>query len=222
LTAERVPATATASVWNIANALTVLRTLLVPLFVWLLFAEGGHETGWRIAAAVTFAVASVTDRLDGEIARSRGLVTDFGKIADPIADKALTGTALVGLSMLGELSWWVTIVVLVREIGITLLRFVVIRHGVMPAGRGGKVKTVVQGVAVLLYLLPLTGTAHVVAAIVMGVAVVLTVATGIDYLAQAYRLRSTSERTRNRAALRQGAAAGPEVDEVAAGQGGEG
>ena len=108
-----------------------------------------------IAAAVTFLIAAVTDRLDGDIARRRGLVTDLGKIADPIADKALTGTALVGLSLLGELSWWVTVVVLVREVGITLLRFVIIRHGVLPAGRGGKVKTAVQALAILLYLLPL-------------------------------------------------------------------
>jgi CDP-diacylglycerol---glycerol-3-phosphate 3-phosphatidyltransferase len=213
------------SVWNVANALTVLRILLVPVFVWLLLAAGGHESGWRIAAAVTFVVAGMTDRLDGEIARSRGLVTDFGKIADPIADKALTGTALVGLSILDELSWWVTVVVLVREVGITLLRFVVIRHGVMPAGRGGKVKTAVQGLAVLLYLLPLSGIAHAIAVLVMACAVVLTVATGIDYLAQAYRMRSTSERTRSRAVARDAAArpeVGPEVGEVAAGQGGEG
>jgi CDP-diacylglycerol--glycerol-3-phosphate 3-phosphatidyltransferase len=214
--------TAPVSVWNIANALTALRIVLIPVFVLLLFAGGGDETGWRIAAAVTFVVAGVTDRLDGEIARSRNLVTDFGKIADPIADKALTGTALVGLSMLGELSWWVTVVVLVREIGITLLRFVVIRHGVMPAGRGGKVKTAVQALAILLYLLPLTGTAHTIAVVVMACAVVLTVATGIDYLAQAYRLRATSERTRTRALARGGGAAVAGVDEVAAGQGGDG
>ena len=191
------------SVWNVANGLTALRFVLVPVFAWMLLAEGGHDTGWRVAAAVTFVIATVTDRLDGDIARRRGLVTDLGKIADPIADKALTGTALVGLSLLGELSWWVTVIVLVREVGITLLRFVIIRHGVMPAGRGGKVKTAVQSLAILLYLLPLSGSAHVVAVVVMACAVVLTVVTGVDYLAQAYRLRSTSERTRLRAVRRQ-------------------
>jgi CDP-diacylglycerol--glycerol-3-phosphate 3-phosphatidyltransferase len=197
------------SVWNLANGLTALRFVLVPVFAWLLFAEGGDDDGWRIAAAVAFLVASMTDRLDGDIARRRGIVTDLGKIADPIADKALTGTALVGLSLLGELSWWVTAIVLVREIGITVLRIVIIRHGVLPAGRGGKVKTAVQALAILLYLLPLSGSAHVVAVVVMACAVVLTVVTGIDYLAQAYRLRSTSERTRLRAVRR----------EVATGQG---
>ena len=197
------------SVWNVANGLTALRLVLVPVFAWLLFVEGGNDPEWRIAAAVVFFVAAMTDRLDGDIARRRGLVTDLGKIADPIADKALTGTALVGLSLLGELSWWVTVVVLVREIGITLLRFVIIRHGVLPAGRGGKLKTVVQGLAILLYLLPLSGSAHVVAVVVMACAVMLTVVTGIDYVAQAYRLRSTSERTRLRARRR----------EVATGQG---
>ena len=206
---------------NVANLLTVSRLILVPVFLLTLFAGDGHATGWRVVATAVFTVASITDNLDGRLARKLGLVTDFGKIADPIADKALTGTALVGLSMLGDLSWWVTVVVLVREIGITLLRFVVIRHGVMPAGRGGKVKTAVQALAILLYILPLTGTAHAIAVVVMACAVVLTVATGIDYLAQAYRLRATSERTRSRALARGGAAVAG-VDEVAAGQGGEG
>jgi CDP-diacylglycerol---glycerol-3-phosphate 3-phosphatidyltransferase len=211
------------SVWNLANGLTALRLVLVPVFAWLLFVGDGHESGWRVAAAVTFAVAAMTDRLDGDIARRRGLVTDLGKIADPIADKALTGTALVGLSLLGELSWWATVIVLVREIGITLLRFVIIRHGVLPAGRGGKVKTAVQGLAILLYLLPLSGSAHVVAVVVMACAVLLTVVTGIDYVAQAYRLRSTSERTRLRASRREVRSAHDvgEVGEVTAGQGGD-
>ena len=104
---------------------------------------------------MVFAVASVTDRLDGDLARRRSLVTDFGKIADPIADKALTGAALIGLSALDELPWWVTVVILVRELGITLLRFWVIRHGVIPASRGGKLKTLLQTVAIGLYVLPL-------------------------------------------------------------------
>ncbi|HEY3201681.1 MAG TPA: CDP-alcohol phosphatidyltransferase family protein, partial [Actinomycetes bacterium] len=117
------PVAQSASVWNIANALTVLRLLLVPVFAVFLFHDDGNDTGWRVAAFLTFVVASMTDRFDGDLARRRGLITDFGKIADPIADKALTGTALVGLSALGELPWWVTVVVLVREIGVTLLRF---------------------------------------------------------------------------------------------------
>ena len=107
------------SAWNIANALTVLRLVLVPVFAVALFHDGGHDDGWRIAAWGVFAIASLTDRFDGEIARRRGLVTEFGKLADPIADKALIGTALVGLSMLHELPWWVTVVILVREVGVT-------------------------------------------------------------------------------------------------------
>ena len=193
------------SAWNLANALTVLRLLLVPLLAWLLLRDGGEDDLSRVAAFVTFSVAMVTDRVDGELARRRGLVTDFGKIADPIADKALTGTAFVGLSLLGELPWWVTVVVLVRELGITVLRFVVIRHGVMPAGRGGKLKTGLQGLALGLYLLPLPASWHPVEVAAMAVAVVVTVVTGIDYAAQAARLRRTSART----AARRPRAAGP-------------
>ena len=109
----------TVSDWNIANALTLLRILLVPVFAVVLFTDGGHHTGWRIAACGVFAVASITDRIDGELARRRHLVTELGKLADPIADKALIGMALIGLSALGELAWWVTVVVLARELAVT-------------------------------------------------------------------------------------------------------
>jgi CDP-diacylglycerol--glycerol-3-phosphate 3-phosphatidyltransferase len=169
---------------NAANALTVLRLVLVPVFVACLLAGG---TGWRVAAFVVFGVASVTDLLDGRLARSRGLITDFGKIADPIADKALTGAALVTLSALGELAWWVTVVILVREISVTLLRFWVIRRGVIAASRGGKLKTLLQVVAIALYVLP--GPPAVVREVVMGAAVAVTVVTGIDYAVRAVRLR---------------------------------
>ena len=182
------------SAWNVANYLTVLRLALVPLFLVLLLGRDGTDDGWRIGAALVFALASYTDRIDGQIARSRGLVTSFGKLADPIADKALTGAALIGLSLLGELPWWVTVVVLVREIGVTLLRFVVIRHGVMPASRGGKLKTLLQGLAIGLYLLPLSGLAASTRAPVMALAVLVTVATGLDYVVRAVTLRRTSAR----------------------------
>jgi CDP-diacylglycerol--glycerol-3-phosphate 3-phosphatidyltransferase len=182
------------SAWNIANALTVTRLVLVPVFLVLLLHDDGVDGVWRVAAFATFAVASVTDRIDGQIARRRGLVTDFGKIADPIADKALIGAALVGLSVLGELAWWITVVVLVREIGVTLLRFFVIRHGVMPASRGGKVKTLLQAVAIGLLVLPLEGWLHEMALLTMYVAVVVTLVTGADYVLRALRLRRTSER----------------------------
>ena len=136
-----------------------------------------------------FAVASITDRFDGEIARKRGLVTEFGKLADPIADKALIGAALVGLSMLGDLPWWVTIVMLVREVGVTLLRFWVIRHGVIAASRGGKLKTLLQTMAIGLYVLPLSGWLHDVAWVIMLAAVVVALVTGADYVGRAVRLR---------------------------------
>lgn len=184
------------SVWNIANALTALRLLLVPVFWVLLIHQDGADPGWRTAAFAVFAVASLTDRYDGELARRRGLVTDVGKIADPIADKALIGAALIGLSMLAEISWWVTVVVLVREVGVTALRFAVIRHGVIAANRGGKAKTLLQTVAIGLYVLPLGGVLHAVAAVVMAVAVIVTVVTGAHYVAQAVRLRRTSIRAR--------------------------
>jgi len=182
------------SAWNIANYLTVLRLLLVPVFLVLLLAREGQDDLLRLAAAGVFLLAAVTDRVDGQIARSRGLVTSFGKMVDPIADKALIGGALVGLSVLGELPWWVTVLVLVREIGVTLLRFVVIRHGVMPAGRGGKLKTVLQVVALTAYLLPLPEALQPVAVAVMAVAVLVTLVTGAEIAFQALRLRTTSER----------------------------
>ncbi len=186
--------TAAVSSWNIANYLTVLRLALVPVFLVLLLGRDGEDDGWRIGAALVFALASYTDRIDGQIARSRGLVTSFGKLMDPIADKALTGGALIGLSLLGELPWWVTAVVVIREVGVTALRFVVIRHGVMPASRGGKLKTLLQGVAIGLYLLPLDGLAASTRAPVMALAVLVTVVTGVDYVVRAITLRRTSAR----------------------------
>ncbi|MEU4542830.1 CDP-diacylglycerol--glycerol-3-phosphate 3-phosphatidyltransferase [Nonomuraea dietziae] len=179
------------SPWNIANVLTVLRLALVPFFVVCLFLPGD---GWRVAALVVFGVASLTDHLDGELARRYHLITDFGKIADPIADKALTGAALVSLSMLHELPWWVTLVILARELGITALRFVVIRHGVIPASYGGKVKTALQIAAIVLYLLP--GVPEVLRWVVMGAALVVTVVTGADYVVRAIRLRQVAKRAR--------------------------
>lgn len=177
---------------NIANILTVLRIVLVPVFIAVLLTAGGHQSSWRIAAFGVFALAIATDRYDGVLARRYGLVTPFGQLADPIADKALVGAALVGLSVLGDLAWWVTAVILVREIGITVLRFSVLRHGVIPANRGGKLKTMVQSLAIAGYLLPLTGHWHTAAAVLMGLAVALTLITGIDYLVQALRPRPKS------------------------------
>ncbi|MDI3406000.1 CDP-diacylglycerol--glycerol-3-phosphate 3-phosphatidyltransferase [Streptomyces cavernicola] len=178
-----------ASLWNIANILTMLRLVLVPVFVVLMLAEGGYDPVWRAFAWAAFAVAMITDVFDGHLARTYNLVTDFGKIADPIADKAIMGAALICLSSLGDLPWWVTGVILGRELGITLLRFWVIRYGVIPASRGGKLKTLSQGIAVGMYVLALTGPLATLRFWVMALAVVLTVATGLDYVRQAIVLR---------------------------------
>ncbi|MFC8570838.1 CDP-diacylglycerol--glycerol-3-phosphate 3-phosphatidyltransferase [Streptomyces sp. NPDC057245] len=178
-----------ASVWNVANLLTMLRLLLVPAFVALMLGNGGYDPAWRSFAWAAFAIAMITDLFDGHLARTYNLVTDFGKIADPIADKAIMGAALICLSALGDLPWWVTAVILGRELGITVLRFVVIRYGVIPASRGGKLKTLTQGVAVGMYVLALTGPLATLRFWVMAAAVVLTVATGLDYVKQAIVLR---------------------------------
>lgn len=178
-----------ASVWNIANLLTMLRLVLVPAFVALMLADGGYDPAWRSLAWAAFAIAMITDLFDGHLARTYNLVTDFGKIADPIADKAIMGAALICLSALGDLPWWVTGVILGRELGITLLRFIVIRYGVIPASRGGKLKTLTQGVAVGMYILALTGWLATLRFWVMAAAVVLTVVTGLDYVRQAIVLR---------------------------------
>lgn len=167
--------------------LTGVRLVLVPVFLVALFVGDGHETVWRTIAFVVFSVAVITDRFDGALARSYGMVTEFGTLADPIADKALIGAALIGLSLLGDLPWWVTVVILTREIGITVLRFAVLRHGVIPASRGGKLKTLVQAVAIGLFVLPLSGAWLSGAWVVMWTAVVLTVVTGVDYVVSAIR-----------------------------------
>jgi CDP-diacylglycerol--glycerol-3-phosphate 3-phosphatidyltransferase len=186
-----------APVVNLPNALTVLRVLCVPLLAVLLAADDGQLGPARDAAALVFVLASVTDLMDGAIARRYGLVTTFGKVADPIADKALTGVALIGLSLLGDLSWWVTGIILAREIGVTILRFWVIEHGVIPASRGGKAKTLAQTVAITMYLLdvPVSWWATA-SAIVMGIALILTIVTGLDYVVRAVRLRRQPPATR--------------------------
>jgi CDP-diacylglycerol--glycerol-3-phosphate 3-phosphatidyltransferase len=190
---------------NLPNALTVLRLAMVPVFAVLLLGEQGQSDAGRYWATVVFALAIITDRYDGLIARRTGQVTEFGKLADPIADKALTGTALIGLSYLGLLPWWVTVVILVREVGVTLLRFWVIRHGVIASSRGGKAKTFDQALAIGLYILPLTGLLASARWWVMAVALLLTVLTGIDYVYRALTQRRTSARAMRAAAARRAA-----------------
>ncbi|QLQ40348.1 CDP-diacylglycerol--glycerol-3-phosphate 3-phosphatidyltransferase [Micromonospora robiginosa] len=174
---------------NAANLLTAARLVLVPVFAVTVVASGMSHAGWRMAACLIFVVASATDLVDGWIARRFELVTSLGKVADPIADKALTGAALVLLSWYDRLPWWVTVVILARELGITALRFWVIRHGVIAASRGGKIKTALQILAITWYLWPMPAALAPVGPWIMGAAVLVTVATGFDYVAQALRLR---------------------------------
>ncbi|HEU5111314.1 MAG TPA: CDP-diacylglycerol--glycerol-3-phosphate 3-phosphatidyltransferase [Micromonosporaceae bacterium] len=174
---------------NAANLLTALRLVLVPVFVVFTIASGMESDGWRMAACLAFGVASLTDFVDGWIARRYGLVTAFGKVADPIADKALTGTALVLLSAYGELPWWVTVVILARELGVTVLRFFFLRYGVIAASRGGKVKTALLILAIAWYLWPFPDPIAAIGPWIMAAAVVVTVATGLDYAVRALRLR---------------------------------
>jgi CDP-diacylglycerol--glycerol-3-phosphate 3-phosphatidyltransferase len=157
------------SPWNVPNALTAFRIVLVPVFAWMLLVHP-QETGWRFLSALIFTVAILTDTLDGYLARKHNIITRFGKLADPIADKALTGMAFIGLSIIDELPWWV-------------------RYGVMAAGRGGKIKTVTQAIAVIMYLLPLPPQVHILAVVVMAIAWLITMVTGLDYVREAIRLR---------------------------------
>ncbi|WP_130175937.1 CDP-diacylglycerol--glycerol-3-phosphate 3-phosphatidyltransferase [Cryobacterium sp. SO1] len=177
--------------WNLPNIITIVRILLAPVFFWMLLADNGADGALRWWAAVLFIVAIATDGVDGAIARRYNLVTDLGKLLDPIADKILTGAALIGLSILLELPWWVTIVILVREVGITVFRFAMLRDRVIPASRGGKLKTLAQSVAISLALLPLWlvlgDWINWVNTITMTIALLLTVYTGIEYLVAARR-----------------------------------
>lgn len=189
----------TPSPWNAPNFITMARIAMVPLFAWALLADGGHTVTWRLVATAIFGLAAATDRLDGYLARKNNLVTDLGKILDPIADKVLIGTALVLLSWLGDLWWWVTIVILVRELAITAMRFFMLRYVVMPASRGGKLKTVLQSVAIAILLLP---TDHLpdlvtwIGAAVMGVALAVTVVTGVDYAVKGWQVSRSARATK--------------------------
>lgn len=182
--------------WNAPNIITVARIIATPFFLWMLLADDGRDGALRWVAAVFFVLILATDALDGYLARSRNLVTDLGKLLDPIADKAITGAALVGLSILGELPWWVTIVVLVREVGITVHRLMIAHDVVVAAAWMGKLKTVAQTVAIALALMPLASVLGSVApvaywanVVTMAIAVALTIVSGIDYVLAFMRAR---------------------------------
>jgi CDP-diacylglycerol---glycerol-3-phosphate 3-phosphatidyltransferase len=170
---------------NVPNFLTTIRIIVVPILAWLLFREDAASDSNRLIAGVLFIIAALTDIADGTIARRWNLITNFGKIFDPIADKALIGVALVGLSYLNLLDWWFTWVILARELFVTFLRFWVINKGVIPASRGGKLKTIMQIIAISFYLLPLPETVSLLAEVLMYVAVILTLATAVDYIMKA-------------------------------------
>lgn len=185
------------SVGNIANIITVVRILAAPLVLWLIVVDSGEWGVWRIVAAALFVLAISTDGVDGALARRRNLITTSGVLLDPIADKALTGAAFVGLALVAELPWWIVVVVLGREIIITVFRLVVAKKTVIPASRGGKLKTLTQGIALGSWLTPswlLFGEwVFTLNWVLMGVVVVLTVATGIDYLIRGIRTSRGSD-----------------------------
>ena len=192
--------------WNVPNVLTAVRMVMVPVFAWVLLAYPQDPTMRWVATAI-FLIAIATDALDGNIARKYNLVTNFGKIWDSIADKSLTGGAFIVLSVVGELPWWMTIIILLREWGITALRFAILQYGVMAANRGGKLKTLVQSFALIAFLawLPELGFwFEVVKWALMWIAFLLTVVTGVDYLYEAYKLRKASLAAGGPVALRDG------------------
>jgi CDP-diacylglycerol--glycerol-3-phosphate 3-phosphatidyltransferase len=182
---------------QLPNAITIVRILCAPVFLWMLLADGGADGPLRWWAAALFIVAIATDGIDGYLARKYEIVTDLGKLLDPIADKVLTGFAFIGLSILGELPWWVTVIVLIREIGITIYRFMVVSDHVLAAAWMGKLKTVAQALALSLALLPLWTLVGEwiwwLNGITMTVAVVLTIASGIDYIVSEVRAARASK-----------------------------
>ena len=170
---------------NLPNALTVFRILALPFCAWALFQKDGQDLTWQIIAWSSFFIVGMTDVLDGRIARKRNQISNFGIILDPIADKAFIATALVGLSILGKMPWWVTAVILIREIGVTILRFAVIKREVISANRGGKLKSLLQNFSVGFYILPLPTYLYLPRDILLGIAIALTVWTGIEYFRNA-------------------------------------
>ena len=170
---------------NLPNSLTILRVLLLPFCAYALFKNGGDDTTWRIIAWTLFFIVGLSDILDGKLARSRNQITEFGKLLDPIADKAMLATAAIGSSLLGMMSWWITAVLLIREVAVTLLRFAVIKNGVIPASKGAKRKTFFQSFGVGFYILPLPTWLHLPRDIFMAYAIYLTITTGIDYFRKA-------------------------------------
>lgn len=167
---------------NLPNALTVARILALPFCAWALFKSGGNDPTWQLIAWCMFFIVGMTDVLDGRIARKRNQISSFGILLDPIADKAFIATALIGLSLLEKMPWWVTIVILAREIGITILRFAVIKRGIIAASKGGKIKSLLQNFSVGFYMLPLPQYLYMPRDILLGIAIILTLTSGYEYI----------------------------------------
>ena len=167
---------------NLPNSLTIFRIVALPFCAYALFINGGDDENWRIIAFTLFFIVGLSDILDGKIARDRNQITEFGKLLDPIADKAFIATALIGLSMLGKMPWWVTVLILTREVGITVLRLLVIKRKVISASKGGKIKTLLQNFSVGFYILPLPEALHTPRDILLAIAIALTFITGYQYL----------------------------------------
>jgi CDP-diacylglycerol--glycerol-3-phosphate 3-phosphatidyltransferase len=172
---------------NLPNTLTIFRILALPFCAYALFKNGGEDDSWRVIAFTLFFIVGLSDILDGKIARSRNQITEFGKLLDPIADKAMLATASIGASILGMLSWWVTAIFLIREVAVTILRFAVIKNGVIPASKGAKLKTFFQSFGVGFYILPLPSYLNIPRDLFMAVAVYLTISTGVDYFRKVFR-----------------------------------
>jgi len=172
---------------NLPNALTIFRILALPFCAYALFKNGGDDDSWRIIAFTLFFIVGLSDILDGKIARSRNQITEFGKLLDPIADKAMLATASIGASLLGMLSWWVTAIFLIREVAVTILRFAVIKKGVIPASKGAKLKTFFQNFSVGFYILPLPSYLYLPRDLFTAVAIYLTITTGVDYFRKVFR-----------------------------------
>ena len=172
---------------NLANTLTIFRILALPFCAYALFKNGGDDDSWRIIAFTLFFIVGLSDILDGKIARSRNQITEFGKLLDPIADKAMLATASIGASLLGMLSWWVTAIFLIREIAVTILRFAVIKNGVIPASKGAKLKTFFQNFSVGFYILPLPSYLYLPRDLFTAVAIYLTITTGVTYFRKVLR-----------------------------------
>jgi CDP-diacylglycerol--glycerol-3-phosphate 3-phosphatidyltransferase len=212
---QRTPEPAQTQVnnWNVPNALTTLRIVMVPFFAWALLHDGGEQIGWRWVAWALFCGAMITDKIDGDLARKHNLVTNFGKIADPIADKAITGMAFIGLAIIHDsfpawLWWTITVVVLLREWTVTFARLSIAKDVVMPAKQSGKVKTVMQAVALGGFIAPfglLTGWLEVpgdilwwLSGVALAIAVVLTVTSGVEFARDVVRHRRGQPATAQR------------------------